>query len=59
MTVLSPPFLPFYGLSEEIVRRAQVACGGHVKDPQSIYGCLMPDLLYARVSAANPHLLRF
>ena len=50
MLVLSPPFLPFCGLSEEIVSRAHVACGGRVREAQSIYECLMPDLRYARSS---------
>ena len=46
--VLSPPFLPFFYLSEEFVSRAQVACSGRVREAQSIYGYLMPDLRYAR-----------
>ena len=46
--VLSPSFLPFCGLSEEIVSRAQVASGDRVRERQSIYECLMPDLWYAR-----------
>ena len=42
-----PPFLPFSGLSEEIVSRGQVACDGRVREAQSIYECLMPHLRYA------------
>ena len=46
--VLSPPLLPFCGLSEGIVSRAQFARGDRLREAQSIYGCLMPDLRYAR-----------
>ena len=46
--VLSPHFLPFCGLSEEIVSRAQVARGDRVREVQSIYECLIPDLRSAR-----------
>ena len=48
MTVLSPPFLPFCSLAEEMVSSARVACAGRVREAQSIYECLMPDLRYAR-----------
>ena len=44
----SPLFLPFCGLSERIVSKAQVACGDCVREAQSIYECLMPDLRYAQ-----------
>ena len=49
MAVLSLPFLPFRGLSEETVGWAQVACGDRVREARIIFGCLMPDLRYARI----------
>ena len=48
MMILSPPFLSFCGLSEEIVSRAQVACGDCMREAQSIYECQMPDPRYVR-----------
>ena len=35
-------------LSSFTHRRAQVACGDRVREVQSIYECLIPDLRYAR-----------
>ena len=46
--VLLAPFLPFCGLSEEIVSRAQIVCGDRVEEAQSIYEGLIPDPRYAR-----------
>ena len=44
--VLLPLFLPFCGPSEEIVSRAQFACGDRVREAQSIYECLIPNVQY-------------